>query len=185
MKLSSLLESSGANLSFEYLEKFRDPVGDSIASMVEKFKKAGFKLIKIDSEPDDSFLPLLFSNGFLECEVAFDIRPTVEVGGESIHATVECSILEKFRVESQKDDGRLVFWYRFSKNALTDEDDIDIVRNINSISVNFIQTVTAWNEWAFEILSETDAVKFEFTDDGVVQAVLGKFDTDSLSAKEM
>ena len=185
MKLSALHESSTVNLSFEYLEKFRDPVSDSIVSMVEKFKKAGFKLAKIDSEPEDVFLNLLFSNGFLECEVIFEIHPTAEVGGESIHATVECSILEKFRVESQKDDGRLVFWYRFSKDALTDEDDDDIVRNINSISVNFIATVTAWNEWAFEILSETDAVKFEFTNDGTVQAVLGKFDTNSLSAKEM
>ena len=93
MKLQQFLKENAFQLDFDYLEKFRDEVGDAIVNFDDTLKSKGFKIVDMMAEPDDeTYLGVVFSNKVLDIMFEVQIKPGSNSGDEILDLNIELSI---------------------------------------------------------------------------------------------
>lgn len=163
----------------DYLEKFRDEVGDAIREFDAKVAKAGFKLTEFteDADSEDEF-GVAYSNSILEISVYIKIvAGNRGTNSESYILNAQLSILDALTVgEGQTLPSSIVSVYTTNIN---DED--ALIKKLSEASEKILNAVKPIVEWYFDVSGEYGKVKMFVEKRGVnnlVRALAGDFDID-------
>ena len=174
MKLQQLTEST--SLSSDYLDKFRDEVGDAIRAFDKEMQAEGLKIIEFVNDPDDeSEFGVVYSNKIVDVAFEISIVPgTRGVGSEAYNLWVQISLADEYTVGAGHTHPSEI--ESFTVNKIEDEDALIVrIKLASNTAKKFIKPIV---DWYFDVSGEYGRVKMyvETRDmENKLRAVAGDF----------
>jgi len=183
MKLQQFLQENNFQLDFDYLEKFRDEVGDAIVNFDDTLKSKGFKIVDMMAEPDDeTYLGVVFSNKVLDIMFEVQIKPGSNSGDEILDLNIELSIADAYSIGEGKTLPTMIKPYRVLNIQPRQEQKFidgcaESVKDILDFSDKF-------HDWYLDVTGEYGKVKLYVdhkskSDKPSIKALAGEFDIET------
>ena len=186
MKLQQFLKENAFQLDFDYLEKFRDEVGDAIVNFDETLNSKGYKIVDMLAEPDDeNYLGVVFSNKVLDIMFEVQIKPGSNSGDEILDLNIELSIADAYTIGAGQTLPSMIKPYRVLNIQPHQEKKFidgcaEAVKDILDFSEKF-------HDWYLDVTGEYGKVKLYVdhkskSDKPSIKALAGEFDIGTQAA---
>lgn len=179
MKLQQLTENK-QQIDFEYLEKFRDEIGDSIVDFENALDKKGYKIVEFMSEPDDeTYLGVVFSNKVLDIMFEVAIAAGRNSGDEILDLDVQFSIADAFAIGAGNTLPTAIKTYRV--HDVQPHHEQQFIDGLNQAAKDIILLSDMFHDWYLDITSEYGKVKLyvdhkSSSGNPSIKALAGQFD---------
>ena len=182
MKLQQLTENKH-QIDFEYLEKFREEIGDSIVDFENALDKKGYKIVEFMSEPDDeTYLGVVFSNKVLDIMFEVAIAAGRNSGDEILDLDIQFSIADAFAIGAGNTLPTAIKTYKV--HDVQPHHEQQFVDGLKKATEDIIELSDRFHDWYLDVTGEYGKVKLYVdhkskTDKPSIKALAGYFDIDS------
>jgi len=182
MKLTQLTENK-QQIDFEYLEKFRDEIGEAIVDFENDLDKKGYKIVDFMAEPDDeTYLGVVFSNKVLDIMLEVQINAGQNSGDEVLSFEIQFSISDAFAIGGGNTLPTAIKTYRATK--IQPHSEQQFIDGLKKASEDIIELSDMFHDWYLDITGEYGKVKMYVdhkskVDKPSIKAIAGEFDIDS------
>ena len=182
MKLQQLTENKH-QIDFEYLEKFREEIGDSIVDFENALDKKGYKIVEFMAEPDDeTYLGVVFSNKVLDIMLEVQINAGQNSGDEVLSFDIQFSIADAFAIGGGDTLPTAIKNYRVQNVQPRQEQ--QFIDGMKKAAEDIIELSDKFHDWYLDVTGEYGKVKMYVdhksrSDKPSIKALAGEFDIET------
>lgn len=186
MKLQQFLKENALQIDFEYLEKFREEVGDAIVDFENALTKKGFKIDEFMADADDeNYLGVVFSNKVLDIMFEVQIKSGSNSGDEILDLNIELSIADAYTIGEGNTLPSMIKPYRVLN--IQPRQEKKFIDGCVEAAKDILDFSDKFHDWYLDVTGEYGKVKLYVdhkskSDKPSIKALAGEFDIGSQAA---